>query len=854
MIFNEDVIRRKEIVLKKMSLMTLDEIERHLCQLFGSVQNVCMIALPWYPGGGSVLLNAKIDNEVVFIKIKDKTLTVESRLECEQDFSKTGALKNEAMFCKLLADDPNVPKLKFYKEDAEYAYAVFEKLIPFEEGIKHLDAYERYQTFCDLEKLLRRLFANDIVHTDVHEKNILFRGKQPVLCDFEEARYLHQDLPFEQSLDLVGENLYGNVGYFPEGYGIKGLSCLARLRQVFKPLIKEVFSELLEKCHFSNDCLFNADELQEKDERIYQSVDFGDSYYRGQRPLYDQREGILVRFLSVLTEQLGNNLHVVDVGSNLGMLSFAAANCAAVKKVIGLEAFPEYVQAAEILGFLFDQHKVSFFQNQVGVDLMPNEPIDVLLLFSVYHHINNKDAFLQEMMKNRPRSIIAEMAVEERYYQQRNGLVNELQHIRKILGYKTFQIIGITPDYKRPICLLSDEPAFDQSILDYIMGVNSLKSFDYLALSNPSASPKFLRKGPVKVSIVLPTYNHLKYLPSAIQSILNQTFEDFELIIINDGSTDLTEAFLSNIENSNIHVINQNNQGISNALNNGFALAQGEYWTWTSADNIVGPTWLEELVKALDTSPSEIGYAFSLYACIDENGKILQVEHQCFDTYRLLLRCGIASFLYKSEVAKKVGLYDPTLHGAEDLDMWIRMSQVTRAIHVDSVLYYYRWHANTLTKKIPEVVLSSTRRVILKYMNSTGGKLDIDRLFPEIKESTNPVFARWQAKIWLANKIALSPFFMLEPGFDLLTEAIHEKYDPRLIGNLVFLCAEKKAWEKAAEVVESCLQKDNSEYFQILATIIRRKDMNILTKVPMIVFDDQDLVFNITKQLSMPCQ
>ena len=430
------------------------------------------------------------------------------------------------------------------------------------------------------------------------------------------------DLPFEQSLDVAGENRYGNVGEFPAGHGLGGLTCLRRLRQVFKPLIRQNLQALLDQCHFSNDCAFNADELQDKDERIYQSIDLGDQKYAGQRPLHDHRHEILGRLLPLLAHHLGDRMHVVDIGSNLGTLSLTAARCNAVAKVTGLEAFPEYVRVAEILGFLSDEDKVHFAVHQAGNEPMPREPVDVLLLFSVYHHIRNKDAFLSELAQNRPRTIIAEMATQERYYQQRGKLENELQHMGNALGYKTLQILGFTHDYKRPICVFSDMPPLDRPTLDSVMSGGGPGQTPASSPAGAAAKEVY----PVKASIVLPTYNHAKFLGPALQSILGQTFGDFELIIVNDGSTDETAALLAGVQHPKVRVITQENQGLPRALNNGFATARGEYWTWTSADNIAGPTWLEELVKALNESPPEVGYASSGYAMIDAKGQITNVD------------------------------------------------------------------------------------------------------------------------------------------------------------------------------------------------------------------------------------
>jgi glycosyltransferase involved in cell wall biosynthesis len=847
MIFNEEVIRRKSEALDVLASRAVPDIAADLSKLFGDVADLRLIQRSWYPGGGALLLAAVIDGERVFIKVKDKTLFVESRLECEKRFSAKGALNNEATFCSLLADDPNVSKLKAYREDSTYSYAVFECLDSFTKGIQHFDAHGRYLVFRQIEALVRRLYENGIVHTDVHENNVVFRGRTPVLCDFEEARLLVQQVPFEQSLDFIGENRYGNVGEFPAGHGVGGLTCISRLREVFKLLIQERLQELLDKCHFSDDCPFNADTLQEKDERIYQSIEVSGKKIAGQRPVYDHRHDVLTRLLHVLAKQLGNQMHVVDIGSNLGTLSLTAGRSGSVARVTGLEAFAEYVKVSEILAFLSDQNKLHFAIHQAGSDPLPAEQIDLLLLFSVYHHIRNKDAFLQDLARNRPRAIIGEMAVQERYYDQRKGLDNELKHIANTLGYKTLQVLGYTSDYQRPICLFSDGPLFDQATLDAIMRPPQAAAIQ----PTPPLTCEPKRSYPVRVSIVLPTYNHARYLPAAVNGVIQQTFDDYELIIVDDGSTDDTAGILAAIQHPKVHVVTQSNHGLPAALNSGFERARGEYWTWTSADNIPARAWLEELVQALDEAPQDVGYALSSFALIDDRGQIISVDNrQCFEPWGMLVRNGNASFLYRSEIARRAGIYDTSLNGAEDLDMWLRMAVLTRAVRVESVLYYYRMHEASMTSRVPDKISDATRRAIDKFLDPSCGTFDVDRFFPGIRESANQELARWQARIWLAAHLVQGTHCQAGAIADLLFEAVEANYDPALVGNIVHVFAGRNMWESAAEAVSYYGSKRPSAFLERLSDIVTRKDATALQDIPFVTIADKDLSFDRKEQRS----
>jgi len=344
----------------------------------------------------------------------------------------------------------------------------------------------------------------------------------------------------------------------------------------------------------------------------------------------------------------------------------------------------------------------------------------------------------------------------------------------------------------------------------------------------------------VKVSVVLPTYNQSHFLPEAIDTLLKQTYQDFELIIVNDGSKDQTAEILKTIANPKIKIINQANQGLPTALNNGFAAAAGQYWTWTSTDNVVSPNWLEELVKALDNAASDVGYAFSYYAGIDATDKFLFVNRDIrFDLPHLLFcNAGNASFLYRAELARKVGPYDANLVYAEDLDMWVRMADCTKAIAVPTVLYYYRVHHDAMSAQ-QEKVKNATRGVVDKYLAKYQNKFDIERLFPHITLSANPANERWRARVWLSTLSAGAHFYCPANAIiDQLMMALNESYDSGLVANIVHLYVKINQWQKAAEIVQQYCQADKSELLQTLAVITTQEDSEALQKIPFVTLDE----------------
>src|SRR6266508_190816 len=113
------------------------------------------------------------------------------------------------------------------------------------------------------------------------------------------------------------------------------------------------------------------------------------------------------------------------------------------------------------------------------------------------------------------------------------------------------------------------------------------------------------------VSIVLPTYNGSRYLEESIDSCLKQTFEDIELIIVDDCSTDDTPQIVARYRDPRLRVIrHETNRKLPAALNTGFAASKGTYLTWTSDDNRYAPNAIEVMMQALETSP-EIGLVYA---------------------------------------------------------------------------------------------------------------------------------------------------------------------------------------------------------------------------------------------------
>ncbi len=239
------------------------------------------------------------------------------------------------------------------------------------------------------------------------------------------------------------------------------------------------------------------------------------------------------------------------------------------------------------------------------------------------------------------------------------------------------------------------------------------------------------------VSIVLPVFNQAYLVEEAIAGVLSQTYPNWELIIVDDGSTDdLAERVRQHLGERRVLFLRQPNQRLPAALNHGFAAARGELLTWTSADNIMLPSQLERLVAELAAHP-EAGLVYSDYWAIDDKGEPLDDPHwrahnrdpEIGDLIRLPDRVTIenfhrsgdnfigASFLYRRAVAAIVGAYADDTFGGEDYDFWLRLHLVTEFRHVAKPLYKYRVHADTLTARAED----------LRLFDNIGELLEADR-------------------------------------------------------------------------------------------------------------------------------
>lgn len=231
------------------------------------------------------------------------------------------------------------------------------------------------------------------------------------------------------------------------------------------------------------------------------------------------------------------------------------------------------------------------------------------------------------------------------------------------------------------------------------------------------------------ISIVLPVYNGATYLRESIDSVLSQTYTNWELLILDDCSTDETPIIAREYVEKDDRIRyfrNEQNLRLPRNLNKGFSLASGEFLTWTSDDNRYRPTALERMYNALKQNP-EAQFAFASCRIIDGTGK--EVEYIMVDQGSKKGIVGSdtvgACFMYTRKAYEAVGEYDPEMILVEDYDYWQRIFMRFETVAIEDILYDYRWHDGALTSTMRKDQFNTNLEKMLLKNISGFGKLDL---------------------------------------------------------------------------------------------------------------------------------
>ncbi len=238
------------------------------------------------------------------------------------------------------------------------------------------------------------------------------------------------------------------------------------------------------------------------------------------------------------------------------------------------------------------------------------------------------------------------------------------------------------------------------------------------------------------ISVILPVYNGEKFVRSAIESILNQTFPDFELILIDDGSTDQTGEIIQSIQDERIQLVEHTqNQGLISSLNQGIALARGEYVARMDADDISLPDRFERQVEFLRAHP-RVGVLGNQVRFLNENLEQVVWEYHFPSSHteiawKMMFMNVIPhpAVIVRRELLIEASGYNPEYATAEDYELWTRLILQTEFANLDEVLLLYRRHSATVSEQKKQIQLATTLRIRRQYIaTATGIELGDDQM------------------------------------------------------------------------------------------------------------------------------
>jgi glycosyltransferase involved in cell wall biosynthesis len=217
------------------------------------------------------------------------------------------------------------------------------------------------------------------------------------------------------------------------------------------------------------------------------------------------------------------------------------------------------------------------------------------------------------------------------------------------------------------------------------------------------------------ISVIIPAYNGEQTIRETIESVLKQTFTDFELIVINDGSTDATLAKIERIKDSRLKVFSYPNAGQAVSRNRGISHALGEYISFIDADDLWTPDKLESQLKALQANP-QAAVAYSWTKCIDESGQYSRRGSHISVTGNVYGKLLLIDFiengsnpLIRAQALAEVGGFDETMVPSEDRDLWLRLAAHYHFVVVPSPQILYRQSINSESANVLRMEAASVR-------------------------------------------------------------------------------------------------------------------------------------------------
>jgi glycosyltransferase involved in cell wall biosynthesis len=244
-----------------------------------------------------------------------------------------------------------------------------------------------------------------------------------------------------------------------------------------------------------------------------------------------------------------------------------------------------------------------------------------------------------------------------------------------------------------------------------------------------------------KLSIIIPTYNNAHFLPETLESIFNQDYGDYELIIVDDGSTDNTRELLEKYGNKVIYLHQENSGACSKPRNEGIKIAKGDYISIFDSDDIMKPEKIRLQVDLLENNP-DVGLVFtdfcdfigsdisqshvslcSMFSDIKKNNvaanEYILDKNTAYETLLIENFIGASSMMFRKSLIDEIGIFNEKLDSSEDIDFTLRASQKCNLGFVDKICHLRRLHSGSMSSKTEKVI---TRKLIVYGSHLTTPK------------------------------------------------------------------------------------------------------------------------------------
>ncbi len=265
--------------------------------------------------------------------------------------------------------------------------------------------------------------------------------------------------------------------------------------------------------------------------------------------------------------------------------------------------------------------------------------------------------------------------------------------------------------------------------------------------------------GPKRVSVIITTYNHAHYLPQSINSVLQQDYQNKEVIVVDDGSTDNTKEVVS--QYSQVKYVHQSNQGLSAARNTGILYSTGDYLVFLDADDWFLEGAFTQSVAVLEAQP-QAAFVYGKHIKLNEKNEVVNIHEKqdiAEDHYRYLLRYNFiamhATVFYRRWVFNNIR-YDPSLKACEDYDIYLKITRDHPVVYHNHLVAAYRKHSESMSGNIPLMIKTGleVKRRQLPLLRSE-----------EEKEWSGKGMRFWKEYYGkeLYHQLVKSPFFRFNP-------------------------------------------------------------------------------------------